>query len=280
MMRQKRKSMLLGALLLAFALIMVACGSAASSTGDASGNASADASGSASGNAGATITYEWDDSQTEAVKHVPETSGDVTLANVTYGADYVETTASGDDTINSPSASSNIISVDLMQDGKTAETIESTAGGVLTAVVTTDEGVEYRDILDLVESGETIDAASIVFYETEVTEEYTEMAKFMNMAGQTAHYTYRTALKITDGAISATESMLDLFDSDVEASGDSHAVTGNLALNGAFINGIVVDGDSDVTISDMTITANGDGANDFQGEAAAVLAADTSTVTL
>ena len=259
------------AMMLVLALALAACGGTTQvETGDASGNASGDASGDAG------LGYVWDTSYTESVAHEPSVTGDVTLANVVYGIDYVETTATDDDTINSPSATSNIVSVDLVQDGATVETISSEAGGVLTLVVSDGDSVEYRDILDVVESGEEIDAASMVFYETEVTEEYSEPGKFGNMGGQTAHYTYRDALKITDGEISQTESILALFDAEVSAS----KVTGNLNLNGAFFNGIVVDGDSDLTLEGMNVSASGDGANDFQGEAAAVLVAGDSTVTI
>ena len=72
----------------------------------------------------------------------------VGIAEVTYGANYVETAATENDTINSPSASSNITSVTLT-DGTV---VEAEGEGVLTLVA---DGVQY-DILDYVESGEAL----------------------------------------------------------------------------------------------------------------------------
>ena len=63
-----------------------------------------------------------------------------TIESVTYGANYVETTATDDDTVNSPSASSNVSAVTL-SDG-TEITAEN--GGVLTLVI---NGEQY-DIPD------------------------------------------------------------------------------------------------------------------------------------
>ena len=71
----------------------------------------------------------------------------VGIAEVTYGPNYIETAATEDDTINSPSASSNITTVTL-----TDGTVIDAEGGVLTLVI---NGVQY-DILDFLESGEAL----------------------------------------------------------------------------------------------------------------------------
>lgn len=67
----------------------------------------------------------------------------LTVTDVAYGEKYVATAATADDTINSPSASSNITAVTL-SDGTV---IEAENGGVLTLVV---NGDQY-DILDYLE---------------------------------------------------------------------------------------------------------------------------------
>ena len=67
-------------------------------------------------------------------------TGTVTIADVMYGENYVPTTVSADDTINSPSASSNITSV-VLSDGTI---VNAENGGVLTLVI---DGIQY-DILD------------------------------------------------------------------------------------------------------------------------------------
>ena len=264
-------------------MVLAACGSGGAASGTAaSGTASGAASGNASADAsGNGIGYKWDSSKDSVGVYSITESGDVSLANVKYGADYVETSASGDDTINSPSASSNIVSVDVMKDGKKVQTVSADNGGVLSLVEGKDGQAQYRDILDLVESGEKIDASDLTFYETEVTDEYSEPGKFMNMAGQTAQYTYRTAALFNDGELSKTQSITPLFDDDAigEESGNP-TVTGKLVLNGPFFNGIIGAGSTNLSLKDMDITASGDGANDFQGEGAAVLAQDDSNVTI
>ena len=72
-----------------------------------------------------------------------------TITGVTYGDQYVETAATEDDTINSPSASSNIVAVEL-SDGTT---VEAENGGVLTLVI---DGDQY-DILDYLEKGAVLE---------------------------------------------------------------------------------------------------------------------------
>ncbi len=261
---------------LALSVSVAACGGSTNSassdvtSADASGNASGDASGDAGG-----VSYVWDESETEAIAHVPTVSGEVTIAGVEYGADYVATEASGDDTINSPSASSNIVAVDLAQDGKTVETIEATAGGVLTMTITEDGKYSQQDILDWVEDGNSLDASMLTLWEMEVTDEHSEMGKFGNMTGQTAEYTYRSALKVEDGSIVKTQSIEELFDGDLS---DSGIDGGSLYLDGAFFNGIIATGSSDFSVSSMIVEANGDGANDFQGCAAAILADSDATI--
>ncbi len=59
----------------------------------------------------------------------------LTIKSVTYGDNYIATTATEDDTINSPSASSNITSVTL-SDGSV---VKAKNGGVLTLVVDGDQ---------------------------------------------------------------------------------------------------------------------------------------------
>ena len=70
-----------------------------------------------------------EDSTPEVVREGP------TIQSVTYGANYVETAATDDDTVNSPSASSNVSAVTL-SDG-TEITAEN--GGVLTLVIDGDQ---------------------------------------------------------------------------------------------------------------------------------------------
>ena len=216
------------------------------------------------------------------------TSDTLTIESVTYGDKYVATAAaytdpygetSTEDWINSPSASSNITSVTL-SNGKT---ITAKDGGVLTLVV---DGVE-KDILDYVEFDEELVSGTYSFATTAGDVSYSEMAKFMNMGGQTAQYTYRQALKIVDGSIDKSESILDLLPNSTIASAtatDGSTITtvtgGALDVDGAFFNGIYVDGSSDVIINNVDMSFDGDGANDFQGEAAAVLVSGDSTTTI
>ncbi|MCR5665677.1 MAG: Ig-like domain-containing protein [Eubacterium sp.] len=238
-------------------------------------------------------TTSTEEETADAVEHafgtVSTAAGTVVLMNAQYGDNYVETTATDNDWINSPSASSNIVSVDVYSsDGETyLETIEASNGGVLTMIQYGTDANSAVDILDYVESGEQINPASFTFYETAGSETYTETAKFGNMAGQTAEYTFRSALKVTDNEVDDTESIPLL----VKASQLTTETDGSITVNGimdldtAFMNGIYADDtdssdstDTKVTINEATLTANGDGANDFQGEASTVLAAGNSEV--
>ena len=193
----------------------------------------------------------------------------LTITEVAYGAGYVETAATEADWINSPSASSNIASVTLSN----GEVVEAENGGVLTLVVDGD----YYDILDYVEAGTPLEG-QYSFETTAGTEQYSEMAKFMNMAGNTAEYTYRSALKVNADGIVAEETIESLLTKGVTHDG-TKTIGGEIHLNGPFFNGIIVDS-TDYSITGTTIYAYGDGANDFQGEAAAVLAEGTANLTL
>ena len=113
-----------------------------------------------------------------------------TIASVETGSGYVATSASDDDTINSPSYSSNITKV-TMSDGTvyeasdlTTKTEEGTtsAQGVLTLVV----NGQQEDIVDYLNSGKTLEAGSYSFETTAGTDFYAEMAKFGSMGGNTA----------------------------------------------------------------------------------------------
>ena len=192
----------------------------------------------------------------------------LTVTEVAYGDKYIATTATADDSINSPSASSNIVSVTL-SDGTV---IEAEDGGVLTLVVNGD----HYDIIDYMEEGTVLEEGSYTFASTAATSASTEMAKFMNMAGNTAQYTYRSALYIDENGINADETIPALLD---KATYDENGITGELNSYGPFFNGIIVDS-AEYTISDMAITGIGDGANDFQGNGAMVLAKGTSDVTI
>ena len=199
----------------------------------------------------------------------PSGEAGLTVTGVTYGENYVPTTATEDDTINSPSASSNIASVTL-SDGTV---IEAENGGVLTLVV---DGDQY-DIIDYMEDGTAL-AGEWSFETTAGSVGYSEMAKFGNMAGNIAQYTYRSALKVDADGVVADETIPALLTKVGSYDGNT-AASGELNLNGPFFNGIIVDS-TDYVIDGMTITADGDGANDFQGEGAAVLAEGTSDVTI
>jgi hypothetical protein len=194
----------------------------------------------------------------------------LTITDVAYGANYVATAATDDDTINSPSASSNIAAVTL-SDGTV---IEAENGGVLTLVV---NGDQY-DILDYVENGTVLEPGTYSFETTAGTATYSEAAKFMNMAGSTAQYTYRSALKVNADGIVADETIPALL-TKVDSYDESSIASGEMNLNGAFFNGIIVDS-TDYVLDGVNITAIGDGANDFQGEGAAVLAQGTADVTI
>ena len=190
----------------------------------------------------------------------------VGIAEVTYGANYVATAATEDDTINSPSASSNITAVTL-----TDGTVVDAEGGVLTLV---SNGIQY-DILDYVESGAPLPEG----YELAVTagtDGYEEMAKFMNMAGNTAQYTFRSALRVGEDGINEDETIDSLINADVDETG---VRGGSIVSMAPFFNGIIVDA-GEYAVENMSIIGIGDGANDFQGEAAMVLAQGTGDVTI
>lgn len=193
----------------------------------------------------------------------------LTITDVTYGDKYIATTATADDSINSPSASSNIISVAL-SDGTV---IEAENGGVLTLVVNGD----HYDIIDYIEDATVLEEGTYAFETTGATSASSEMAKFMNMAGNTAQYTYRSALYIDADGINADETIPSLL---TKATYDENSLaSGELNSYGPFFNGVIVDS-AEYTISDMTITGIGDGANDFAGNGAMVLAKGTSDVTI
>ena len=194
----------------------------------------------------------------------------LTITDVAYGEKYVATAATEDDTINSPSASSNITAVTL-SDGSV---IEAENGGVLTLVV---NGDQY-DILDYLENGTALEPGTYSFETTAGAVGYSEMAKFMNMAGNTAQYTYRSALKVDADGVVADETIPSLLTKAGSYDGSSIA-SGEMNLNGPFFNGIIVDS-ADYVVDSMTINAYGDGANDFQGEGAAVLAQGSADVTI
>ena len=190
----------------------------------------------------------------------------VTIEDVVYGENYVETAATEFDFINSPSASSNITAVTL-SDG----TVIDAEGGVLTLVI---DGIQY-DILDYAESGEALPETA-VFAVTAGTETYSEPGKFMNMAGQTAEYTYRSALKVTEDGIDESETIEELLNAEVSEEGIAN---GAIISYGPFFNGIIVDS-APYTIENMEIVGIGDGANDFQGSAAMVLSQGDADVTI
>ena len=200
-----------------------------------------------------------------AAAPAPEAAG-LTIAEVAYGENYVETAATADDTINSPSASSNITAVTL-SDG----TVIDAEGGVLTLVI---DGMQY-DILDYLESGEAIPETA-VWAITAGTDTYSEPGKFMNMAGQTAEYTYRSALRVSEDGIVDDETIPELLNAEVS---DESIANGFIASWGPFFNGIIVDS-APYTIQNMELLGIGDGANDFQGSAAMVLSKGTADVTI
>lgn len=192
----------------------------------------------------------------------------LTITDVTYGENYIATTATEDDTINSPSASSNITSVTL-SDGTV---VEAEDGGVLTLVV---DGDHY-DIIDYVEDGTALEPGAYSFETTAAGTASSEMGKFMNMAGNTAQYTFRSALYVGEDGIVEEETIPALL---TKATYDEKGITGELNSHGPFFNGIIVDS-AEYTISDMTITGIGDGANDFQGMGAMIFAKGTADVTI
>lgn len=212
------------------------------------------------------------DSTAEAPAEAPaeEPVDGPTIESVTYTDNYVETAATEDDTINSPSASSNVSSVTL-SDGTT---VTAENGGVLTLVV---NGEQY-DILDYMEKGTPLGEGTYSFETTAGTDVYAEMGKFMNMAGQTAQYTYRSALRVDENGIVADETIPALL-GHVDAYSATALRGGTLASHGAFFNGIIIDS-ATYDIGHVTITGDGDGANDFQGSGAMILSKGTADVTL
>ena len=209
-----------------------------------------------------------EDSAVDSALEVP--ADGPTIEHVTYGASYVETTATKDDTVNSPSASSNVSGVTL-SDG-TQITAED--DGVLTLVI---DGAQY-DILDYYHHKTPLPEGQFSFESTAGTAVWAEMGKFMNMAGQTAQYTYRSALKIDDSGIVDRETIPALL-GHVDLYTASSLRGGTLTSNGAFFNGVIVDS-APYDIGHVTITGKGDGANDFQGSAAMILAEGSADVTL
>ena len=193
-----------------------------------------------------------------------------TIESVTYTASYIATAATADDTINSPSASSNVASVTL-SDGTV---VEAKDGGVLTLVV---NGDQY-DILDYLEKGTVLGEGTYSFESTAGTDAYSEMGKFMNMAGQTAQYTYRSALRVDANGIVDNETIPALL-GKVDTYDGSALRGGTLASYAPFFNGIIVDSAA-YDIGHVNIIGEGDGANDFQGSAAMVLSKGSADVTL
>ena len=109
------------------------------------------------------------------IAQAQEVSDTVTIQEVTYGEKYVETKATADDTINSPSASSNITSVTL-SDGRTvsAKTYgegEDAVTGVLTLVV---DGVQC-DILDYMQGKIELKEGTYSFESTKGSVAYSEI---------------------------------------------------------------------------------------------------------
>lgn len=190
----------------------------------------------------------------------------VFVTGVGFGENFVGTEATADDTINSPSASSNIVSVTL-SDGTEIDAED----GVLTLVI---DGVQY-DILDYLESSEVLPETA-EFVTTAGTVTYSEPGKFMNMAGQTAEYTYRSALKVTADGIDETETIEPLLNAEVS---DEKIANGSIVSYGPFFNGVIVDS-APYAIENMEIVGIGDGANDFQGSAAMVLSQGSADVTI
>ena len=203
-----------------------------------------------------------------APEPTPEPNGP-TITWVEFRETMVSTNATENDWINSPSASSNITSVTL-SDGTV---ISAEDGGVLTLVI---DGDQY-DILDYVANEKKLPEEGWSFETTAGAAAWSEFAKFMNMAGQTAQYTYRSALKVDADGIVETETIPALLGkADYDAAGISG---GELNSYGPFFNGIIADS-APFTVKDMTIRGEGDGANDFQGEGAMVLSQGSADVTV
>lgn len=196
--------------------------------------------------------------------------GDVTISSISYGKNYTATKATADDTINSPSASTNVTSVTLKDRvGRTQTVKASSDSGVLTLAV---NGTE-ENLVKAYQKKTTLKAGTYAIAETAGSQSYSEMAKFGNMGGNTAQYTYRAALTLSNGDILDGETIPQLLSSATY--NRTGIKNGTLTSNGAFFNGIIAEASSQDTtfqIKNMKIDYNGDGANDFQGEGAAILA--------
>ena len=194
-------------------------------------------------------------------------TGTVTIADVMYGENYVPTTVSADDTINSPSASSNITSV-VLSDGTI---VNAENGGVLTLVI---NGIQY-DILDFAESKEPL-SEGYEFAETAGKVIFIEPGKWMGMEGNMAQYTYRAALTVTEDGIDNSETIPGLLQADY----DNESIhDGTITSMGPFFNGIIVDS-APYTIENMVLVGIGDGSSDFQGEGAMIYAKGSADVTV
>ncbi len=208
--------------------------------------------------------------------------GSVTIVGYTFGDKYVATAAadsydegatdSGNDWKNSSSASSNIYSVTL-SNGEVEEA--DNPGDVLTLVI---GGVQY-DILDYYENKTPL-GTDYEFASTAGSETYTEFAKFMNMGGNDAQYTFRQALKVDDGEVDDDETIESLVEKAGVTYDGASLNDATIVSMGAFFNGVYVKNTASYTINNLTMVMHGDGANDFEGEAAGVLAKGTSNVTL
>lgn len=189
------------------------------------------------------------------IAQAQEVSDTVTIQEVTYGEKYVETKATADDTINSPSASSNITSVTL-SDGRTvsAKTYgegEDAVTGVLTLVV---DGVQC-DILDYMQGKIELKEGTYSFESTKGSVAYSEMAKFGAMGGNTAQYTYRSALMIKDGEINADETIPSLLKSISEYT-NTGMKGGTLKSEGAFFNGVIAEAEEQEEETTASATVN------------------------
>ena len=194
------------------------------------------------------------------------------ITDIQFGSNYTETTATDNDLINSPSASTNVVSVTINGTTYNAKYFNGKQG-VFTLVMA---GVQ-KDILDYYTSGEAVPDGAILI-STPGTTTYSEMAKFMNMGGQTAQYTFRQALLVENGAINEDESIKALL-ANLDSYSATEAKGGALYSEGAFFNGITVDS-SDFSIDGVTFDFIGDGANDFNGQAAVVLAQGSADVAI
>ena len=203
------------------------------------------------------------------------------ITSIEYGENYVESAveatdsyAGGADWKNSPSASSNIVSVTVGDKTYTADTFNGKQG-VLTLVV---NGKQY-DIIDYYESGKELVEGTYSFESTEATDTASGFGKFMNMGGQDTQYTFRQALFVDKDGIVASKTIDSLLDDVTVAADGSSVKDGIIASLGGFFNGIVVDS-NDVEIDEVYLELSGDGGDDFSGLAAGVFAKNTANVTL